>query len=154
VEADPQHAWLLKAIDRRLRAELAKLQVSMNEENSRIVALAQGESFSFLGCDCRRVRSRQAPWRAWYPPRLKKRPALVRKRKEIFRRDQSQPIGRGIQLLNPIRRGWVRSFAGGDASRCLGFVKDWVEQKVRRHLRRARNRKGFGWQRWSRPWLY
>ena len=34
------------------------------------------------------------------------------------------------------------------------FIKDWVEKKVRRHLMRARNRRGFGWKRWSRRWLY
>jgi RNA-directed DNA polymerase len=28
-----------------------------------------------------------------------------------------------------------------------------VEQ-IRRHLARAQKRKGFGWERWSRPWLY
>jgi RNA-directed DNA polymerase len=154
VEAYPQHDWLLKAIDRRLREELAKLQVSINEEQSRLVDVAQGESFSFLGFDCRRIRSRPGAWRAWYPPRLKKRTALVRKLKEIFRRYQSQPIDRVIQLMNPILRGWVRYVAVGDASRCFGFVKDGVEKKVRRHLRRARNRKGFGWKRWRRQWLY
>jgi RNA-directed DNA polymerase len=154
VDAYPQHDWLLKAVDRRLREELAKLQVTINEEKSRIVDLAQGERFSFLGFDFRRVRSRQGAWRAWYPPRLKKRTALVRKLKEIFRRYQSQPIDRVIQLINPILRGWVRYFGVGDASRCFGFVKDWVEKKVRRHLMRARNRKGFGWKRWSRQWLY
>src|SRR5262245_24167443 len=154
VDAYPLHARLLKAVDRRLREELAKLQVSINEEKSRVVDVAQGESFSFLGFDFRRVRSRQGAWRAWYPPRRKKRTALVRKLKEIFRRYQSQPIGRVIQLMNPILRGWVRYFAVGDASRCFGFGKDWVEKKVRRHLMRARNRKGFGWKRWSRQWLY
>jgi RNA-directed DNA polymerase len=154
VDAYPQHDWLLKAVDRRLREELAKLQVSINEEKSRVVDLVQGESFSFLGFDFRRIRSRQGAWRAWYPPRLRKRTALLRKLKEIFRRYQSQPIDRVIQLINPILRGWVRYFAVGDASRCFGFVKDWVEKKVRRHLMRARNRKGFGWKRWSRQWLY
>ena len=154
VDAYPQHDWLLKAVDRRLREELAKLQVSMHEEKSRVVDLTQGESFSFLGFDFRRVRSRQGAWRAWYPPRLKKRTGLVRKLKEIFRRYQSQPIDRVIQLMNPILRGWVRYFAVGDASRCFGFVKDWVEKKVRRHLMRARKRQGFGWKRWSRQWLY
>jgi len=154
VDAYPQHDWLLKAVDRRLREELAKLQVTINEEKSRIVDLAQGESFSFLGFDFRRVRSRQGAWRAWYPPRRKKRTALVRKLKEIFRRYQSQPIDRVIQLINPILRGWVRYFAVGDASRCFGFIKDWVEKKVRRHLMRARKRKGFGWKRWSKQWLY
>ena len=154
VDAYPQHDWLLKAVDTRLREELAALQVAINEEKSRIVDLAQGEQFSFLGFDFRRVRSRQGVWRAWYPPRLKKRTALVRKLKEIFRRYQSQPIERVIALINPILRGWVRYFAVGDASRCFGFIKDWVEKKVRRHLMRARKRRGFGWKRWSKQWLY
>jgi len=154
VDAFPQHDWLLKAVDTRLREELATLQVAINEEKSRIVDLAQGEQFSFLGFDFRRVRSRQGVWRAWYPPRLKKRTALLRKLKEIFRRYQSQPIERVIALINPILRGWVRYFAVGDASRCFGYIKDWVEKKVRRHLMRARKRRGFGWKRWSRQWLY
>ena len=154
VDAYPQHDWLLKAVDKRLREELATLQVAINEEKSRIVDLAQGEHFSFLGFDFRRVRSRRGVWRAWYPPRLKKRTALLRKLKEIFRRYQSQPIDRVIALINPILRGWVRYFAVGDASRCFGYIKDWVEKKVRRHLMRARKRRGFGWKRWSRQWLY
>jgi RNA-directed DNA polymerase len=29
-----------------------------------------------------------------------------------------------------------------------------VEKKVRRHLMQARQRKGFGWKRWSTQWLY
>ena len=49
VDAYPQHDWLLKAVDRRLREELAQLQVSINEEKSRVVDLGQGESLSFLG---------------------------------------------------------------------------------------------------------
>ncbi len=153
VDAYPQHDWLLKAVDKRLREELATLQVAINEEKSRMVDLAQGEQFSFLGFDVRRVRSRRGVWRAWYPPRLKKRTALLRKLQEIFRRHQSQPIGRVIAVINPILRGWVRYFAVGDASRCFGFVKDWVEKKVRRHLMRARKRRGFGGKRWSRQWL-
>jgi RNA-directed DNA polymerase len=154
VDAYPQHDWLLKAVEKRLREELATLQVALNEEKSRLVDLAHGEHFSFLGFEFRRVRSRRGVWRAWYPPMLKKRTALVRKLKEIFRRHQSQPIDRVIDLINPILRGWVRYFAVGDASRCFGFIKDWVEKKVRRHLMRARKRRGFGWKRWSRQWLY
>jgi hypothetical protein len=29
-----------------------------------------------------------------------------------------------------------------------------VEKKIRRHLAKARERRGFGWQPWSREWLY
>ena len=154
VDAYPPHDWLLKAVETRLREALATLQVAINEEKSRGVDLAQGEHFSFLGFDFRRVRSRRGVWRAWYPPRLKKRPALLRKLKELFRRYPSQPLDRVIALINPIVRGWVRYFVVGDASGGFGLVNDWVEKKVRRHLRRARKRRGFGWKRWSRQWLY
>jgi RNA-directed DNA polymerase len=154
VDAYPQHDGLLQAVETRLREELATLPVAINEEKSRGVDLAQGEQVSFLGFDFRRVRSRRGVWRAWYPPRPKKRTALLRKLKEIFRRYQSQPIDRVIALINPILRGWVRYLAVGDASRCFGYIKDWVEKQVRRHRMRARKRRGFGWKRWSRQWLY
>jgi RNA-directed DNA polymerase len=154
VDAYPQHDWLLAAVDKRLREELALLQVTINEDKSRIVDLAKGESFGFLGFDFRRVRSRQGKWRAHYAPQLKKRPGLLRQLKETCRRYQSQPVDRVIRLINPILRGWVTYFAIGDASRSFGYVRDWVEKKVRRHLMRARKRRGFGWKRWSRRWLY
>jgi Group II intron, maturase-specific domain len=51
-------------------------------------------------------------------------------------------------------RSWVNYFAVGHSSRCFSFVKDWVDKKMRRHLMRARQRSGFGWNRWSRQWLY
>ena len=72
---------------------------------------------------------------------------------EVFRRSRSRPIGRVIEEINPILRGWVNYFRIGHASRCFGFVRDWVEKKVRRHMMRARGRRGFGWNRWSRAWL-
>ena len=154
VDAHPRHGWLMTAVEKRLREELAALQVEVNEEKSRIVDLGRGESFGFLGFDFRRIRSRRGVWRANYTPKLKKRTALLRKLKDVFRRHQSQPVDRVISLINPILRGWVNYFAVGHASECFGYIQDWVEKKVRRHLMRARKRKGFGWTRWSTQWLY
>ena len=57
-------------------------------------------------------------------------------------------------MINPILRGWVNYFAIGHASECFGFIKDWVEKKIRRHMMRARKRKGFGWTQWSRKRLH
>src|SRR4051795_13537321 len=87
-------------------------------------------------------------------PKLKKRTALMRELKEVFRRHRSQPIERVIHLINPVLRGWVNYFAVGHSSECFSFIKDWVEKKVRRQLAHAQKRKGFGWERWSRRWLY
>jgi RNA-directed DNA polymerase len=155
LDAHPRNRWLLGAVSKRLREEFAKLQVEINEEKSRTVELDCGESFGFLGFDFRRIRSiSRSVWRAHYTPKLKKRTALLRKLKEVFRRYQSQPIDRVIQLINPILRGWVNYFAVGHSSECFSFIKDWVEKKVRRHMGRSRNRRGFGWKKWSRQWLY
>jgi RNA-directed DNA polymerase len=155
IDAHPRNGWLLGAVNKRLREEFAKLQVEINEEKSRIVDLDRAESFSFLGFDFRRLRSigRQV-WRAHYTPKMKKRTALLRKLKDVFRRFQSRPVDRVVQLINPALRGWVNYFAIGHSSECFSFIKDWVEKKIRRHMGRSRNRCGFGWKRWSRRWLY
>ena len=57
IDAHQRHDWLMAAVEKRLREELAELQVEINEEKSRIVDLCRGESFGFLGFDFRRVRS-------------------------------------------------------------------------------------------------
>jgi RNA-directed DNA polymerase len=87
-------------------------------------------------------------------PKMKKRTELLAKLKEIFRRFISQPAGRVVDLINPILRGWVRYFAIGNSSRYFSYIREWVEKKMRRHLKRAENRRGFGWKRWSSQWLY
>src|SRR5438105_3652533 len=92
--------------------------------------------------------------RPHYTPKLKKRTALLRELKHVFRRHRSQPIERVVSLINPMLRGWVNYFAVGNSSECFTYIRDWVEKKVRRQLAHARKRKGFGWERWSRPWLY
>src|SRR6516225_4341252 len=58
---------------------------------------------------------------------------------------------RVMNLINPVLRGWVNYFAVGHSSEGFSFIKDWVEKKVRRQLAHAQKRKGFGWERWSRP---
>ena len=154
INSHPQHTWLARAVEQRLREELVKLRVEINEEKSKIVDLANGGSFTFLGFEYRRILGRNRKWRAYYAPKMKKRTALLAKLKEIFRQNISQPVERVIEQINPILRGWVNYFAVGDSSECFSFVRDWVEKKVRGHLMRAREQTGFGWQRWSRKWLY
>jgi RNA-directed DNA polymerase len=154
IDAYKRHDWLIGAVTKRLREEFAKLQVEINDEKSRTVNLERGESFSFLGFDFRYLRSLRGAMRPHYTPKLKKRTALLRELKEVFRRHRSQPIGRVISLLNPKLRGWVNYFAVGHSSECFSYIKDWVEKKVRRQLAQAQKRKGFCWKRWNRAWLY
>ncbi len=154
VDSHPRQKWLRSAVERRLREELAKLQVEVNEEKSRKVDLQEGESFGFLGFEFRRIRSRRGRWMPLHTPKGKKRTALLRKLKAIFRSFRSRSVSQLIEQINPILRGWVNYFAIGHSSRCFGYIRDWVEKKIRRHLARAAQRQGFGWKRWSREWLY
>jgi RNA-directed DNA polymerase len=154
VDGERRHEWLLRAIDRRLREEFAKLGLALNDAKSRVVDLVKGESFGFLGFDFRRVRSVQGRWRPQRTPKAKKRTGLLRELKGVFRRSRSQPVEKVIAVINPILRGWVNYFRIGNSARCFGYVKNWVEKKVRRHVMRARKGQGFGWKRWSTAWFY
>ena len=113
----------MEAVPRRLREELAKLDVRLNEEKSRIVDLSRGESFGFLGFDFRRLRSLRGRWRPQYTPKQQKRTALLRELKEGFRRSRSQPVEALITAINPKLRGWVNYFRIGHASRCFAMVR-------------------------------
>src|SRR4051795_3976189 len=154
VDARPRQQWLRQAVEQRLREELAKLHVEVNEDKSRRVDLQRDESFGFLGFEFRRIRSHRGRWMPLLLPKSKKRTALLRKLKAIFGASQSQPVSGVIEKINPILRGWVQYFAVGHSSRCFSYIQNWVERKIRRHLARACQRQGFGWKRWSREWLY
>src|SRR5215467_3616695 len=74
--------------------------------------------------------------------------------REVFRQHVSQAVEKVTAVINPILRGWVNYFRIGHSGRCFSKIRDWVEKKIRRHLMRARLRKGQGWKRWSSEWIY
>jgi RNA-directed DNA polymerase len=154
IDSHPRNDWLLRAVDKRLREELAKLRVEINEDKSRTIDLREGGSFGFLGFEYRHVLGRNQKWRPQFVPKMKKRTALFAKLREVFRQHVSRPVGEVIEEINPILRGWVNYYRIGHSSRCFSKIRDWVEMKIRRHLMRSRLREGKGWKRWSSKWIY
>lgn len=146
--------WLETMVYKRLKEELSKIKVELNEEKTKIVDLTSNETFSFLGFDFRREKSRNGKMTIHKTPRMKARKTLTAKLKVEFRRFRSQPLKKVIVQINPILRGWVNYYRVGNSAKCFGYVKDWVEKKVRRHLMKARGHKGFGWTKWSRDKIY
>jgi len=95
IDSHPRHDWLVRAVEQRLREELAKLKVEINEEKSKIVDLANGGSFTFLGFEYRRILGRNRKWRPHYAPKLKKRTALLAKLTKGDLPPKCQPAGGG-----------------------------------------------------------
>src|ERR1039458_1189048 len=65
IDSHPQHDWLARAVEQRLREELVRLKVEINEEKSKNVDLANGGSFTFLGFEYRRILGRHRRWRPY-----------------------------------------------------------------------------------------
>jgi len=154
VDAHPKWDWLWAGINKRLREELDKLQVHINEEKTRQLDLIKGDSFGFLGFDFRRLKTKTGKWRVNYQPRMQARAKVIEKIRDVFQRHESQPLTRVRDLINPILRGWVQYFRIGNSAKVFGYVKDWLTRKIRRHLMKAKGKQGFGWKQWSTKGLY
>jgi RNA-directed DNA polymerase len=119
IDSHPRNDWLKRAVDKRLREELARLRVEVNEDKSRPIDLRKGESFGFLGFEYRLVLGRNQKWRPQFVLKMKKRTALFAELREVFRQHVSQPVGEVIEEINPILRGWMNYFRIGHSSRCF-----------------------------------
>ena len=120
IDAERRSDWLVKAVNRRLREEFAKLRVEINEDKSRMVDLKKGESFTFLGFEYRRILSFNRKWRPYYAPKLKKRTALFAKLREVFRQHVSWPVEIVIEK-NQSDSAWLGELLSGRSFEFLFF---------------------------------
>src|SRR5260370_12369985 len=124
IDSHPRNDWLMRAVDKRLREELAKLRVEINEDKSRTIDLTKGGSFAFLGFEDRLVLGRNQKMRPQFVPKMKKRTALFAKLRAVFRQHVSQPVGEVIEEINPILQGWMNYFRIVHSSRCFSKITD------------------------------
>ncbi len=154
VNRHPQNDRLGEKVNRRLREELGKLQVEINEEKTKYLNLDKGETFGFLGFEYRKIKTRTGKWGVLYQPKKEAKKKLMEKIKEVFRCYVSQPLTKVRDVINPILKGWVNYFRVGNSGRTFADVKRWLELKIRRHLMRAKKKKGYGWKIWSTRGLF
>jgi RNA-directed DNA polymerase len=159
VSSHPSSAHWAPKVERRLREELRKLDLTVNEDKSRVVDFDAGESFDFLGYTFRRVDHGEAPGKKMVlaRPRKKKRTEFLRALTETMRKCLHRPVAEVVQrIVNPRVRGWVNYFRWGNASRDLKFVAWQVDTKVRQFASRQRPRRkgGRGWTTWSAKEVY
>lgn len=140
---------------KRLREELGKIGLTLNEEKTTIVDFNDpNQSFQFLGFDYRRCQTRKGKRGIMKVPRRQARIKLQREIKQVFKAKRGRPVQEVVANINPKLRGWVNYFRIGNSAHCFNRIKDFVESKIRRHIRKAQKRQGFGWKRWSTKQLY
>lgn len=150
--------WVSK-VERRLREELSKLALTVNEEKSGVRDFAAGEAFDFLGYTFRWVdqRNNSGKKRVLARPQKKRRTRFLRSLNETLRKCLSIPVEDVVKnVVNPRVQGWVNYFRWGNASDDLCFVQWQVDKKVRMFATRQRPKRKGGrpWTTWSSEELY
>lgn len=160
IDAHPRSRHWMEKVNRRLREELEKLDLTINEEKTHVVDFGTGEPFDFLGYTFRWVPSRKNPEKKMVlcRPQRKKRTRILRKLSVAMMRRLHVPVAKVVkEVVNPCVRGWVNFFRWGNSARDLSFIKWQVDRKVRRFASRQRPKKrkgGRGWTTWSSREIY
>jgi RNA-directed DNA polymerase len=154
VHGHPNENWLIEKVQQRLKEELDKLQVQMNEEKTKVVNLKEGEYFSFLGFDIRLNRNREGKTYVSKTPRAKKRIEIGKRVKAVLKANWNKPMKEVICSVNEVIRGWVNYFRIGNSNSTFNKVRDYIERRVRKFVMRRKKLKGFGWKKWSREDIY
>lgn len=159
ISSHPRARHWAALVERRLREELLKVDLTVNEEKTRIVAFDRGEPFDFLGYTFRWVPQRKDPTKKMVlaQPQKKKQTTFLRELGAVMRRCLHVPIEKVVrEVVNPRVRGWVNFFRWGNAGAVLSYVSWQVDKKVRVFATRQRpkRRGGRRWTTWRADEIY
>jgi group II intron reverse transcriptase/maturase len=147
---DKDAQWAMQ----RLQEILARLELRLNEEKSRVVD-ANEETFDFLGFTYRRVWNRQRTKRVTlYSPSKKSQKRLRGKVKRTLNPMVSVSTAELVRRTNHIVRGWVNYFRVGNSNAVFHDIRWHVQWKLRRLLQTRAGRYGAGWKRYDSDYLY
>jgi len=148
--------WAKRALE-LLKQQLEPLGVELNPEKTKVVNTLEGESFSFMGFDLKRVPNRTKTGHfILMTPRKKARVIVKTRIRETIQNGGAKPAKELVAQINQILTGWVNYFRVGNSSRAFSEVRDYTEMKLRILLTRRKRRKkrSIGWRRWSHGYLY
>jgi RNA-directed DNA polymerase len=149
VRKQGKYIELMQAVRKRLREELEKLQVTMNEEKTKEVDLTKGETFGFLGFEYSlRKSNRTGKTYAHYEPKRKKVQELAKNIMHLLRTLWMVKMQEAVNAVNQKLRGWVNYFRIGHSSRVFNKVRNIVINKLLWYTKRKRQGK-FRWKKWS-----
>ena len=145
----------------RYRAEkaLSELQqltirLKLNQKKTRIVDTEKG-SFDFLGYSFKKALNRRKTRRvAYFWPSQKAEKLIREKIRKITNPARPIKVEEVIKELNPVIRGWVNYFRIANSSKKFGKIRLYGANRVRKFMRRRRNKSRYGYKEYPDEYLY
>jgi group II intron reverse transcriptase/maturase len=138
----------------QLQQLTAKMKLKLNLEKTKIVE-AEKESFDFLGYSFKKALNLQRTKRvAYYWPSQEAEKAIKEKIRKITNPKRPVKVEEIVKQLNPVVRGWVNYFRIANSSKKFGKIKLYAAKKVRKFMRRRRNKAGYGYKEYPDEYLY
>jgi RNA-directed DNA polymerase len=138
----------------KLQELTGKLKLRLNQKKTGIVD-ATAESFDFLGYSFRKTQNRQGTKQvAYFWPSTKAKRSIREKVRKIANPARPVKVGQVVAELNPVIRGWANYFKIANSSKEFGEIRLYVANKVRKFMRRRRNRSGYGYKEYPDEYLY
>lgn len=138
----------------KLKEMTNALALTLQEGKTKVVD-PEKESFDFLGFSYKKEKSKRTGNKTTYIwPAQKAERDILRKVKEITERKRTQDIGEIVKVLNPVIRGWVNYYKIGNSSKKFGKVKYYIGKRVRKCMRKGRQKSGYGYKEYPESYLY
>lgn len=139
----------------RVKQVLARMELKLNEEKSRVVDVREG-SFDFLGFTFARKRNAKTGRVITLvePSRKSEKQFRDEVREMTSRKSHCVPQQEVLERVNRYVRGWVNYFHLHNSTRVFVRQRFFLEQRMRKYLQGRRQVKGFGFRRWPSAKLY
>ena len=145
----------MKATVDRVKQVLARMELKLNEEKSRVVDARQG-SFDFLGFTFSRKKSVKTGRMITLVEPARKSEEQFRDEVRLMTSRKSHCVAQEevVERVNRYVRGWVNYFHLHNSTRVFVRQRFFLEQRMRKYLQGRRQVKGFGFRRWPSAKLY
>jgi group II intron reverse transcriptase/maturase len=139
----------------QVKQVLARMELKLNEEKSRVVDVRQG-SFDFLGFTFARKKSVKTGRVITLVEPARKSEEQFRDEVRVMtsRKSHCVPQQEVLERVNRYVRGWVSYFHLHNSTRVFVRQRFFLEQRMRKYLQGRRQVKGFGFRRWPSAKLY
>lgn len=132
----------------------SSIKLKLNTKKTRIVN-AEEESFDFLGYSFKKALNPKKEKKvAYFWPSQKAEKAIKEKIRKITNPARPRKVEEVIKELNPVIRGWVNYFRIANSSKKFGKIKLYMANKVRKFMRRRRDKSGYGYKAYPDEYLY